>query len=85
MTAGLGETNKYEGINIWSYTDIVYIQTPHNINGDIVIYDMVGQEVIQEQTNPDGLNQIRITKGTGYYFVKVISEQMLYTEKVLIQ
>jgi len=73
------------GLNIYSYGEIVYIQKPTGFDGQIAIFDMLGQEIISLKANNEGLISIPVKSGTGYYFVKVQSDGQFVTEKVFIK
>ena len=79
------DENGYSGINIYSFNDQVYIQTPELESAEVVIYDIMGQEVIREQTASNGYSVINITTGTGYYLVKLNTNDRVITEKVFIK
>jgi hypothetical protein len=46
---------------------------------------MLGQEIITQKANSEGLMSIPVTNGTGYYVVKVQSDNSLVTRKVFIK
>jgi hypothetical protein len=72
-------------LDIYSYGDRVYIQKPEGFNGQIEIYDMLGQEIISRKATGEGLENIKITSGTAYYLVKTQSGNKLVTKKVFIK
>ncbi|MCD4791454.1 MAG: PKD domain-containing protein, partial [Bacteroidales bacterium] len=82
--SSIDENNQFS-VRIYSNENIVYIQNPENIDGDIIIYDMLGQEIIREKIENEELIRIKLTQGTGYYLVKVQSDKQLVTEKVFIR
>ncbi len=72
------------GIKVYSNKNTVYVQKPADFNGIVFIYDMLGQEIISRKANGEGLMTIPVTNGTGYYVVKVQSDNNLITQKVFI-
>ncbi|MBN2173582.1 MAG: S8 family serine peptidase [Bacteroidales bacterium] len=72
-------------IRIYSYADQVYVQTPEMRSGEIVIYNIMGEEILRKQVEKSGQTVIRLTSGTGYYLVQVQTENKLKTEKVFIK
>jgi len=72
------------GIKVYSTKNTVYVQKPADFNGIVFIYDMLGQEIISRKANGEGLMTIPVTNGTGYYVVKVQSDNNLITQKVFI-
>jgi hypothetical protein len=71
-------------VSIHSFGNIVYVNRPANFTGNISIYDMLGQEIITQKATGEGLMSIPVTNGTGYYVVKVQSDNNLITQKVFI-
>ena len=79
------EDNNTSDINIYSYDDLVYIQQQSNFSGEISIYNMMGQKIATENATGEGLMRIKVTNGTGYYLVKVQSDNQIITKKVFIR
>lgn len=79
------ESNLDQQLNIYSYEDNIYIHSPASINSGIVIYDMMGQSIMELESLNQGNNLIKIANGTGYYLVKVLWDNQLITKKVLIK
>ncbi|OQX79967.1 MAG: hypothetical protein B6D61_02720, partial [Bacteroidetes bacterium 4484_249] len=74
-----------QNIKIYSNEDVVYIQHPINLKGDIIIYDLMGQEINRNRPEDESLTTIKITSGTGYYLVKLINDKISVSEKVFIR
>ncbi|NOX45772.1 MAG: PKD domain-containing protein [Chlorobi bacterium] len=72
-------------ISIYSHGDMVYVQKPAGFDGQVSVYDMLGQEILSQKTSGEGLMGIPINSGTGYYFVKVQSGEQFVTGKVFIK
>ncbi|MCD4695860.1 MAG: T9SS type A sorting domain-containing protein, partial [Bacteroidales bacterium] len=72
-------------VSIYANGDIIYIYTPEILNGDIVIYDILGQQIAFLNTLNEGLNTIKVSNGTGYYLVKVQANGEFISEKVFIR
>ena len=79
------EDNGLLASDIYSFADRVYIQKPVGFNGQVSVYDMLGQEILSQKETGEGLMSIPIKTGTGYYFVKVQSDNSIVTEKVFIK
>jgi len=79
---GIGD-NAAASINIWSNDHKIYVQVPE-INGDIVVFNMMGQEVIRTEIEP-GLNVLPVNDGNAYYVVKVVSSDVAKTGKVYVK
>jgi len=79
---GIDESGQ-QNVRIYSNENVVYIIVPENTKGNIVIYNMMGQEVTSATVN-NVLNKITLEK-SAYYVVKVISNESMVTKKVFIK
>ncbi len=70
-------------INIWAADHNIYVQAPAT-TGDIVVYNLMGQEVLRTDIEA-GLNVIPMTDVNTYYIVKVIGSDITETGKVFIK
>jgi PKD repeat protein len=70
-------------INIWAANQTIYVQTPA-MNGDIVVFNLMGQEVVRTAIVP-GLNQIPMKEVNTYFIVKVLGSELTETGKVFIK
>jgi hypothetical protein len=77
------DDNLESNINIYSHLNEVYVATPENTSGSVVIYDMMGQEVMSSALN-GALNSFKLEK-SAYYLVRVISNTSTTTKKVFIK
>ncbi len=59
------------------------VQAP-SVNGDIVVFNMMGQEVIRTDIAP-GINVIPMDDVNTYYVVKVLTSDNAVTGKVFIK
>ena len=77
------DDNFVDNTNIYSYGKDVYVNVSEITNGDIVIYNLMGQKVIS--TSISGLlNKVTLKEG-GYYVVVVRNDETVVTEKVFIK
>ncbi|MCD4732058.1 MAG: lamin tail domain-containing protein [Bacteroidales bacterium] len=70
-------------INIWSKDHKIYVQTPE-VNGDIVVFNMMGQEITRAEIEP-GLNVIPVTDVNAFYVVKIVGSEVAKTGKVYVK
>ena len=70
-------------INIYSSHKDVYVSVPANTNGDIVVYNLMGQEVTRTMIT-NVVNKITLNK-SAYYVVKVLSNENVVTKKVFVK
>ena len=71
-------------IRIWSNKQNILINFPGSTNGNIVVFNMMGQEVISTDIEA-GLNVIPVNKVNTYFIVKVSTSNNVVTEKVYIK
>ncbi len=68
---------------VYSVNNEVVVVAPENTDGQINIYNMMGQEVVSTQINGT-INTIALEK-SAYYVVKVLSNNNMTTRKVFIK
>lgn len=76
------DEDKVSQFQIYSYGKSAYVITPQGIQGDIEIYNMLGQKVTHQIIN-NTINKISL-KQSAHYIVKVKSEDRVESEKVFI-
>jgi PKD repeat protein len=72
-----------KSINIWANDHKIYVQAPAT-TGDIVVYNMMGQEVVRTSIEA-GLNVIPMNDVNTYFIVKVIGSDVTETGKVFVK
>jgi len=75
----------YAGIRIYSHADRIYIQTPEQEQGEIIVYDLMGHEKLRTVAEPSGQTIITMAEPSGYYLVRVHSGSKVKTEKVFLK
>ncbi|MCD4745085.1 MAG: T9SS type A sorting domain-containing protein, partial [Bacteroidales bacterium] len=83
----LPDNNSSGKTNIYSYEDYIYIfdKNLENLQGEVILYNMLGQEVLRKKSIGKELISIKVTSGTGYYMVKVFNDKQFVTKKVFIR
>ncbi|MBN1187659.1 MAG: hypothetical protein JXB49_35620 [Bacteroidales bacterium] len=73
-------------IYIYSYKDIIYIQNnmPSAFEARAVVYNLLGQAVIEAQLNPVSINTIQVPWLTNEYIIKLYVGDQIYSQKVFI-
>ena len=72
-----------EAVNIYSYHKNIYVSVPSNSKGNIMVYDIMGQEVANATINST-VNVITLER-SAYYIVKVLKDNTVSTRKVFIK
>lgn len=78
--------NKLEAesnIKIWSANQTIYVYSRENENGNITVFNIMGQEIIRSDIEP-GLNEFSVKQNSKYYIVKVTIEKNTLTKKVFL-
>jgi hypothetical protein len=82
----LGVENSVESnIEVYSVSNVVYIQKPAELEGNVIIYNMMGQEIFSQKTGNEEFISIPVNNGTGYYVVKVQTDDQMETQKVFVK
>jgi hypothetical protein len=80
---GINDPDNVGVNNIYAYNRDVYVNYSGN-HGEIVIYNLVGQEIIRKAA-VNGLNKIAVPQGNAAYVVKVIGNNSSVSEKVFVR
>jgi hypothetical protein len=73
-------------IRIYSYEDFIYIVSNKNIqNGKIIVYNLMGQQILNQSLENQTLNKIRVNATEGYYGVKVVTDSETVAGKVYVK
>ena len=69
---------------VYSYENNVYVQLADKGKSQIVIYNLMGKEIFSKQTMGEDLVKIKLNTKTGYFLVKVLTNDQIITDKVFI-
>jgi hypothetical protein len=83
---GVDDVKKDNRIQIYSFGSSVYIRSTDGsaLSGDIFIYDVIGRELYQGQLVSNMLDRITPGIHEGYYAVRVVSRDGVYSGKVYL-
>lgn len=85
-TLGIGDPQKDNDLRIYSYGKGIYISDiTGKSDGQIFVYNLMGKQMMQTKINEGTLTKINLNAPTGYYMVKVITDQKAYSGKVFIK
>ena len=56
----------------------------NEISGSVVIYNLLGQEIATQKLDNAPVTKINVNTSTGYYLVKVITENQSFTTKIFL-
>jgi hypothetical protein len=71
--------------HIYAFGTRVFVDYQINVPGNVLIYDMLGKEVLTEKLDMNQLNKLSVKNGSGYYVVKVVSALGMKTKKLWIR
>ncbi|MEI6433296.1 MAG: T9SS type A sorting domain-containing protein [Bacteroidota bacterium] len=82
---GMNETGNNVKLKIYSFDNNVFVNIQDDLQGSIIIYDLLGMEIVKKAIESKTLNKVEISSPGGYYLVKVITDKISATEKVFIR
>jgi hypothetical protein len=81
---GVKEING-SNIRIYSSEQTIFVNIPDALHGDIVVYNIMGTELLRKAISGSSLNKITLDLTTGYYIVKVLGDSQTASGKVFIR
>jgi hypothetical protein len=71
---------------VYSYDNSIYIQNndPKSTTGIVLVYDMIGKQMMQENLNSDAITRINTNLNKGFYIVSIKTDNGVYNQKVYI-
>ncbi|MCB0805444.1 MAG: T9SS type A sorting domain-containing protein [Bacteroidales bacterium] len=70
--------------NIYAWEKVVFVNYQQDEPAEIVIYNMMGKEIMKKQISQLALHKMTLHADKGYYIVKVLTANNIQTEKVFI-
>ncbi len=70
--------------SIYSTSQKIIIDLPKSYNGEIVVFNMMGQEVARNSI-AQGLNSIPVYNNNSYYVVQIITDEETISRKVFVK
>ncbi len=83
LTAAIQE----DAVYIYSNENSIYIKNKeeNELSGNLMVYNIMGQKVLDTRLENVKLNKVDLYTETGYYVVKVFTEKGVYSQKVFIK
>jgi hypothetical protein len=71
---------------VYSYDNSIYIQNndPKSVGGTILVYDMIGKQMMQQNLNSDAITRINTNLNKGFYIVSIKTDNGVYNQKVYL-
>ena len=82
---GVDDPKTTEALSIYANDNQLCLAVNAALAGDVYVYNMVGQLLLQQKLENSALTRIAITGPSGYYLVKVVTGQKTFTGKVFIR
>jgi len=83
QTTGINLESFELGINFFPNPSNGIITVSGNVSGELYIFNALGEEVLNQQISTASQLQINLPK--GIYFAQLISEEKVYSQKIIIQ
>jgi hypothetical protein len=81
-TFGIDDKDNDANIQIYSSNNMVYIRNFTENSGRVIIYDLLGKEVIRRKLENQTIDNFKLEAPAGCYIVKLISGNKAYNRKV---
>lgn len=82
---GVEDPKTAEALSIYTNDNRLCIAANTTLAGDVYVYNMVGQLLLQQKLENSALTRIAVKGPSGYYLVKVVTGQKTFTGKVFIR
>ena len=84
---GVNDSKNIQPMQIYSFGNTIYIKSQDgNLQeGSVFLYDLIGKELFNGTLSNQVLNRITPGVAEGYYVVKVMTDQGVYTGKVYLK
>jgi hypothetical protein len=84
---GVNEIDGNSPFRIYSSNNTLYISNNTGVflKGEVLVYNLMGQQMMQTKLSEGALTKINLHATTGYYLVKVITDQKAYSGKIFIR
>jgi hypothetical protein len=82
----VNDNEKEQPVRIYASGNTVYIASTSGVmlKGGVILYNMIGQQVMERQLNENPLTSITLNGAAGYYLVKVVTGDHVCSGKVFI-
>ena len=77
--------NQASSSSIYSHGNVVYIHLHEEVNAEIVVHDLIGREILRENTGREKLIRLDLQSDTGYYLVSVRTPDHTFSKKVFLR
>ncbi len=83
----ISENAKEQPVTVYASGRTIYIANKSGsvMKGGVTVYNMIGQPVMQRPLSENPLTMISLSGATGYYLVKVLTGDQVYSGKVFIK
>jgi len=72
-------------IQVYSVDDAIYINSQENLNADVLVYNINGQLIHQDQITAKTFERINLGTSAGVYLVNIATEETISTHKVYVK
>ena len=85
-TYSVDDLGNRQPFNVYASGSSVYIANHSGVmlKGEVIVYNMIGQPMLRQPLGENALTKISLSGCTGYYLVKVLTGENVYSVKVFI-
>ncbi len=85
-TFSVDDHGNRQPFNIYASGSSVYIANHSGVmlKGEVIVYNMIGQPMLRQPLGENALTKISLSGCTGYYLVKVLTGENVYSVKIFI-
>ena len=73
-----------DNIMVFTSNKVVNILSSEELNGDVIVYNMLGQEVLSDKLNKSVNHEISMSGKSGYFIVNIISDRGVINKKIYL-
>jgi len=70
-------------LKVFNSGNIVFIQNPGKLNGEMIVYDMMGRDIRRATFGPYGVTAIQLETISGAYIIKAATDNERVTRKIV--
>jgi hypothetical protein len=74
-----------DGVKVYSFNKDVYVTSKESMSGTVMIYDLLGREIVTKMFNGETRIKINLDNQQGYMIVSIMTELGMMNQKVYIR
>jgi hypothetical protein len=70
-------------LKVFNSGNTIFIQNPGNLNGEMIVYDMMGRDIKRATFGPYGITAVHLETISGAYIIKASTDNERVTKKIV--